>query len=167
MGTAWWNLESHRTWLSAEGRRLLRFAQKSSLTSVGFSLLDSSGHPTMGAPQPTYVTARMTHVFALAHLMGIPGTGSLVDRGVAALLNQAVDESHGGWFEFLAPETEDQRKKTAYVHAFVLLAATSARLAQRNSADELLFRVTDIIEERFWDEKAGRCVAHGVLTGRC
>ena len=59
------------------------------------------------------------------------------------LLNQAVDESHGGWFEFLAPETEDQRKKTAYVHAFVLLAATSARLAQRNSADELLSRVTD------------------------
>ena len=54
----------------AEGTRLLRFAQKSSLTSVGFSLLDSSGHPTMGAPQPTYVTARMTHVFALASFDG-------------------------------------------------------------------------------------------------
>jgi mannose/cellobiose epimerase-like protein (N-acyl-D-glucosamine 2-epimerase family) len=100
----------------------------------------------------------MTHVFALAHLMGIPGAGSLVDRGVAALLSQAFDERHGGWFEFLAPTTEDQKKKTAYVHAFVLLAATSARLAQRNDADELLSRVTEVIEERFWDEKAGRCV---------
>ena len=158
MGIAWWNIESHRTWLSTEGIRLLRFATNSSLTAVGFASLDSSGRPVQGAPQPTYVTSRMTHVFALAHLMGIPGAGSLVDRGVAALLSQAFDERHGGWFEFLAPTTEDQKKKTAYVHAFVLLAATSARLAQRNDADELLSRVTGVIEERFWDEKAGRCV---------
>ena len=40
----------------------------------------------------------MTHVFALAHLMGRRWAGELVDHGVAALAGRLRDHEHGGWW---------------------------------------------------------------------
>ncbi|MEJ7741136.1 MAG: AGE family epimerase/isomerase [Nocardioidaceae bacterium] len=40
----------------------------------------------------------MTHVFALGHLMGRPGCGSLADHGVHALQGRFRDSEHSGWY---------------------------------------------------------------------
>ena len=45
--------------------------------------------------------------------------------------------------------------KQAYGHAFVLLAASSAKVAGHPDADRLLADITTVIEERFWEERHG------------
>jgi mannose/cellobiose epimerase-like protein (N-acyl-D-glucosamine 2-epimerase family) len=56
--------------LRAEGERLLAFARNARLPGWGFGWLDSHGSPLADDTVHTYVTARMTHVFSLAALLG-------------------------------------------------------------------------------------------------
>src|SRR5215212_351106 len=75
----------------------------------------------------------MTHVFALAALRGRPGAGPLVDRGLAALTGPFRDAEHGGWFSSLTSDGAPAATgKSAYDHAFVVLAAASATAAGRS-----------------------------------
>src|SRR4051794_29263725 len=155
----WTALRPHREWLDAEGRRLVAFAEASRHPSGGFAWLDAAGKPELGRPVETWITARMTHVFALAHLRGIPGAGELADVGVQALRGPLRDAAHGGWHSAVGPDGRPATQaKEAYVHAFVVLAASSAVAAQRPGADELLDEALAVMEARFWDEDAGRCV---------
>src|SRR4051812_50051396 len=71
----------------------------------------------------------MTHVFSLAHLLGRPYAGPLADHGVAALAGRFRDAAHGGWYAAVGADGPTGRDKTAYEHAFVLLAASSATAA--------------------------------------
>src|SRR5690606_41257766 len=76
-------------------------------------------------------TARMTHCFALAHIQGIPGHAEMIDHGDAALQGGALhDAEFGGWFA----DATRQGGKSAYLHAFVALAASSAAVAARPGA---------------------------------
>jgi mannose/cellobiose epimerase-like protein (N-acyl-D-glucosamine 2-epimerase family) len=50
------------------------------------------------------------------------------------------------------------RSKTAYEHAFVLLAASSAAVASRPGADALVAEAVDVLHGHFWDEDAGMVV---------
>jgi mannose/cellobiose epimerase-like protein (N-acyl-D-glucosamine 2-epimerase family) len=50
------------------------------------------------------------------------------------------------------------RAKTAYEHAFVVLAASSAATAGRPGADALLVEALDVLDRRFWDDEAGMVV---------
>ena len=77
------------------------------------------------------MTCRMTHVFALGHLLGRPASTSMVDHGVASLLGRMRDQEHDGWFAKVAADGPTVTDKTAYEHAFVLLAATSAAVCDR------------------------------------
>jgi mannose/cellobiose epimerase-like protein (N-acyl-D-glucosamine 2-epimerase family) len=109
-------------------------------------------------PQETYVVARMTHVFGLAALLGRPGADELALHGVLALTSGALrDGRHGGWSAATSDDAAG-RAKTAYVHAFVLLAGATATTARVPGGRELLSDALDVWQHRFWDDAAGMAV---------
>ena len=65
---SWFGLASHRVWLERETARLLDFARGSRVRG-GFGWLDADGVPDPGQPLQLWITTRMTHVFALGHLL--------------------------------------------------------------------------------------------------
>ena len=146
------------TWLACEAERLLDFARGSVHPDGGFGWLSDDGHLEAERPVELWITCRMTHVFALAHLQGRPGTAELVDHGVAALSGPFRDPVHGGWYAAVRPDGPVTRAKTAYEHAFVVLAASSAALAGRPGAEALLAEALDVLDHRFWDDDAGMVV---------
>jgi sulfoquinovose isomerase len=151
--------EPDAAWLRAEAVRLLDGARAAQLPAGGFGWLDADGRPDPARPRPLWVTTRMTHCFALGLLQGRAGDAALVDHGVAALTGPFADAEHGGWFAALDPDGRPaDGPKEAYGHAFVLLAASSATLAGRPGAPELLGRISDVILEHFWDDEAGAMI---------
>jgi mannose/cellobiose epimerase-like protein (N-acyl-D-glucosamine 2-epimerase family) len=152
-------------WLKAEERRLLGFAAGAAVPD-GFGWLDTEGGVEPDRPTETWITARMTHVFSLAHLRGDPKAAELADHGLAALSGPLRDADLGGWFDevpeggnsTLARErSHDLPDKSAYPHSFVVLAASSATLAARPGARELLDEALEVFDARFWEEDAA-CV---------
>jgi hypothetical protein len=99
----------------------------SAASAAGFWWLDESGRPDPAEPVHTWITARMTHVFALAHLRGdLPEAASLAEHGVRALNGALRDDELGGWYASVSGEGEPVGTlKEAYAHAFVVLAASS------------------------------------------
>ena len=69
----------------------------------------------------------MTHVYSLGHLMGRPDCGPLADHGVEALRGRFRDHVHGGWYAKVGPDGPTTTDKTAYEHAFVVLAGGERR----------------------------------------
>ncbi|RZU32154.1 AGE family epimerase/isomerase [Blastococcus saxobsidens] len=156
---SWISLPSHRAWLDREGDRLLAFAEAAGSASTGFAWLDDEGRPDAAQAPQLWITARMTHVFALAHLRGRPGAGPLVDTGLAALTGPFRDAEHGGWYSSLTPPGEPAATaKSAYDHAFVVLAAASATAAGRPGAADLLQEALAVVEQHFWRDDEGRSV---------
>ena len=105
-----------------------------------------------------WITCRMTHVFSLGHMLGRAGCDSLADHGVAALRERFRDPVNGGWYASVAADGPTTRSKTAYPHAFVVLAATSAMCAGRPGARELLDESLEVLLGRFWDDEYGMVV---------
>lgn len=140
----------HRAWLDAERGRITEFAAAARDPEGGFGWLDRAGNRIPDQPVPTWITGRMTHVFSLAHRLGTPGAGELADHGIAAFRGRLHDAEHGGW----CASTRDDAK-TAYEHAFVVLAACSATAAGRPGADALLTEALDVVDRNFWDDTAG------------
>ncbi len=142
--------------LVAEAHRILDFARAARHPAGGFGALTSTGSLSAGAPRETYLTARMTHVFALGQRLGRADAAGLVEHGLAALAGPLRDRRHGGWFAAIdgAP---DGSRKDAYTHAFVVLAAASA-VAAGHDARALLDDALGVILERFWDDDAGAAV---------
>jgi mannose/cellobiose epimerase-like protein (N-acyl-D-glucosamine 2-epimerase family) len=143
--------------LEAEGARLLEFARGARVEG-GFGWLDADGRPDPARPLQLWITTRMTHVFALGHLLGHHGCAELADHGVAAIRDTFEDREHGGWFSEVAGVGPPRTDKEAYPHAFVLLAAASAATAGREHADALLDTVTGVVEQHFWSDAEGCCV---------
>ncbi|WP_104522649.1 AGE family epimerase/isomerase [Blastococcus atacamensis] len=132
--------------------RLLAFAARSRLAGGGFGYLGADGTVLPGRPVETWIVARMTHVFGLAHLLGKPGAEELAAHGVSALRGGPLhDAEHGGWRSSTADGT-----KAAYVHAFVVLAGSTAAVA--GLGDELLGEALEVWQQRFWDDDAGLAV---------
>ncbi len=128
---------------------LLTFAARSRVPD-GFGWLGDDG-AVADRPTETWISARMTHVFALAALLGHEGALALAEHGVRALTTGPLrDAEHGGWGATTADPT-----KAAYVHAFVLLAASSAVTVAVPGATALLDGALAIWEDRFWDDDEG------------
>ncbi|GLZ41396.1 AGE family epimerase/isomerase [Actinokineospora sp. NBRC 105648] len=138
------------TWLAAQRRALVDFAAGSLLPGGGFAWLDSAGVPLPDKPLATWITARMTHVFALEEGLGDADAARFVDHGIAALRGPLHDDKHGGWFSSVEDST-----KAAYEHAFVLLAACGGQAAGRPGAEALLSEALDVVERYFWDDEVG------------
>ena len=146
---------THAAWLEAEGDRLLSFAAASRHPDGGFAWLDDAGRPELERPVELWITCRMTHVFSLGHMMGRAGCDALADHGVAALRERFRDPVNGGWYASVAADGPTTRLKTAYPHAFVVLAATSAICAGRPGAAELLDEALEVLLGHFWDDDTG------------
>ena len=139
---------SHVLDLAAETDRLLTFAEGSRHPDGGFAWLRDDGTPDLSRPRELWITTRMTHVFALGALLGRPGAAELVEHGLRALREDFRDARHGGWFAQVGGATD----KRAYEHVFVVLAAASA------GDEALLGEALEVLETRFWDERAGALV---------
>ena len=138
-------------WLRDQVGALLRFGA-GARREVGFGWLRDDGTDDLAVPGQLWVNARMTHVFALGHLLGQEGAETLCDHGLAALTGAFLDARHGGWVSDLG---DPAGPKQCYQHAFVVLAAASATIAGRPGAAELLDEVLAVVLDRFWDESAG------------
>lgn len=137
---------------------LIGFASQSA-TPHGFGYMDSHGVPTAGKGHDLFITCRMVHTYALAHLMGRPGAAIQVDHGITSLSSAFKDASHGGWYASLDDDGKPaDTTKAAYAHAFVILAASSALMAERPHAQELLDEALKVSLTKFWDEDAGMVV---------
>ena len=145
---------------------LLRFAARSR-DPLGFGWLDDHGLVDPTRTVQLWITCRMTHVFSLAVLaaeppaVGGPDAAALEDlaaHGVASLLTSFADAEHGGWFAEISPEGPVVEEKSAYAHAFVVLAATSAAAAGIDGADRLLADALEVSGRRFWDDEHGMVV---------
>jgi len=153
----------HRDWLDGEARRLLAFGAAAALPGGGAGYLDDGGRVDPSFGVQAWITARTVHSFALGHLLGVPGAGQVAAGALAGLRGDGAvlrDEEHGGWFHAVAADgTPDAAGgKSAYDHAFVVLAGASASLAGIEGGRELLDEAADVFTERFWDEEAGRPV---------
>lgn len=120
--------------------------------------LGDDGTPWVGRDRATWITCRMTHVYALAAFTGFEGAEKLVDAGLKGLLGQLHDDDNDGWYPAVSARGEPAADKQCYAHAFVLLAASSALALGRPRAKELLEKAQNVFLERFWDDEAGLSV---------
>lgn len=147
---------------SEERRRLLRFAGAAEVPA-GFGWLDERGAPDPAEPVHTWITTRMTYVFALAHLAGesdaVDGRAhALAEHGVRALSGPLHDTERGGWFASVSSDgSPGDLRKQAYAHAFVVLAAATATVADVRGAEELLADALHVVERHFLDDR-GRVI---------
>ena len=154
----WTDRPSHRGWLHDETLRLLEFGRGVVPTSRGAAWLDDDGAPDPDHPVFTWITGRTAHVYGLGHLLGVPGCRPIADRAIAALRTSLHDDEHGGWFASIAPDGTPDATKSAYAHAFVVLAASTATVARLDGARALLDDALAVLDTRFWKPAAGLSV---------
>jgi sulfoquinovose isomerase len=87
--------------------------------------------------------------------MGRPGASAFVDRGMDFLWNSHRDAVEGGYFWAVGEGGPTDSRKQAYGHAFVLLAASSAKAVGHPDADRLLADVSEVLASRFWEKARG------------
>src|SRR5688572_17912436 len=90
----------HLTWLEEQRRRLAAFVRRAQRPGGGFGWLTDAGHVDPSRGVELWITARMTHVAALAVLEGDTAYGEVVDHGVATFTPGGLlhDPEHGGWY---------------------------------------------------------------------
>jgi mannose/cellobiose epimerase-like protein (N-acyl-D-glucosamine 2-epimerase family) len=137
--------------------RLIAFGRGAALPGgVGFGWLGADGTVDETQPCPLYVNARMTYVFALAHLQGVTGADALAAAGLDAFASRYADRVNGGWFSSVAASGQvTDFTKSNYAHAHVLLAAASAVAAGIAGAEAALTAAATAIERHFWSDAEG------------
>lgn len=156
--TVWTLLPTHRDWLARHGESLLAFGRRSPYPGGGAAWLTDDGSPWLERGVETWISARTAHVYSLGTLLGVPGCRPLAQAALAGLTGPLRDGEGGGWFPSLAADGTPGPGKTAYTHAFVVLAASSATAAGLDGADRLLADALAAFEKWFWDEEAGKAV---------
>lgn len=153
---SWRELPSHQAWLSANVRSLIDFYRPSLSETGRFIELDEDGSPLRANDdsQELLTVTRLTHSFALGEMLGIPGCALVVRRGLEAMWNEHRDPDRGGYFQSVSGGRPHDVTKAAYLHAHVLLAASSATIAGHD-CDELLHDILGVLDERFWDDEVG------------
>lgn len=157
---SWLGSAAHARWLEGETDALLSFASSAAI-EAGFGYLDSEGEVTPTDPPgeaELWITCRMIHAYSLGVMLGRPGCAVYVDHGLDALATSFADAEHGGWYSKVTPAGPTASIKEAYAHAFVLLATSSAMLAGRPGAAELLAQAQEVHSTRFWNEEEGMAV---------
>lgn len=93
----------------------------------------------------------MAHVFALGHLLGVSGAGEYAARAISGLQDVLGDAEFGGWLAARGEGDEVVGTKQAYAHAFVVLAASSGKIAGIAGASDLLTKALAVLDARFWE----------------
>ncbi len=137
---------------------LLSFGHQFPSPGGGSYYLGDDGTPWKDRPRETWITSRMAHVYSMGTMMNHEGSGALADAAIKGLRGELHDDEHGGWYAGLTSDGQVLPTKQCYAHAFVILAASSALLADRPGARELLKDALEIYDKFFWDEKLGLSV---------
>ncbi|MBQ8798727.1 MAG: AGE family epimerase/isomerase [Lachnospiraceae bacterium] len=124
----------------------------------GSYYLGDDGTPWKERNRETWITCRMAHVYSMGTMLGHVGSEALVDAALKGLNGELKDAEHGGWYAGLTAEGAVVPNKQCYAHAFVILAASSAVLANRPGAEGLLKEALVIYDEKFWQEEEGLSV---------
>jgi sulfoquinovose isomerase len=128
---------------------------KNSRVDTGFGYLDANGSVDTSKPVELWITCRMTHVFSLASIKGDEGAAELAEHGIKALSRAFLDEEYGGWYSAIGhsldPVEVVDGTKAAYAHAFVVLAASSATIAEIPGAAELLELALTNQDDYWWE----------------
>jgi sulfoquinovose isomerase len=133
---------------------LIKFTKNSATSLGGFGYLDALGQVDTSKPRQTYVQCRMIQVLGLAEFFQLSNSRDLIESGVDALLDIFQDKTHGGFYNAINENgSPASTEKLAYDHAFVLLAATTAKALDIPRADELMTIIDDLIDQYFWDEE--------------
>ncbi|MBU1304594.1 MAG: AGE family epimerase/isomerase [Alphaproteobacteria bacterium] len=154
----WSNRPFHRQYLMAQANKLYDFFEGPSLNPKGgFFELDDDGTPLGGANPMRQIhgTTRMVHCAAIGSLIGRPGSGELLDHGMRYIWERHRDAVNGGYAWGADDNGIIDGSKQAYGHAFVLLAASSAKLVGHPLADQMIADVTAVIDAKFWDDTIG------------
>ncbi len=157
----WADRPYHRRWLLDRADELFDVFQFASVNPKGgFFDLKHDGTPLVaGNPvRGIHAAARMVHCFAIGDLLGRPGSADVVDHGMQFLWNRHRDRKHGGYYWQVDDNGPVDASKQGYGHAFVLLAASSAKVVGHPLAEAMLDDVTEILETRFWEN------AHGAIA---
>jgi mannose/cellobiose epimerase-like protein (N-acyl-D-glucosamine 2-epimerase family) len=155
IGTGLWlDDPAHRAWLGTDAHRQLDFFDASLGRSGGLVTLDYAGQPLVG-PQELHTTTRLVHSFGLAQMAGRADHAGIIDRGMADLWTRHRDRQNGGYVWSVDDAGVADGVKLAYGHVFVLLAASTAKLAGHPDADRLLADASDVLDRHYWDDDAG------------
>lgn len=154
----WTTRPYHRNWLHTQATGLFDFFQHSSINPKGgFFDLDDLGKPLNPTSQirPTHIAARAAHCFSIGALLGRPGATDVVDHAMDYLWNRHRDGRNGGYFWSMGDDGPVDSTKQGYGHAFVLLAASSAKAIGHPLADRMLADITEVLSTRFWESRHG------------
>ena len=154
-----WNNEDLRRAFDADFDALVAFVSRSK-ARVGFAFLRADGQVDLGRPLDARISARMTHVFALAQMRGIEGAAHLVSHGLAALTGP-LRAPNGSWYAEVVPTSENsatpvpraifsQRAQSAMIGA-----AAAAVMVGHDEARDLLADLEADQDHRWWDPCAG------------
>lgn len=147
--------EENRTFLENMRQNLLSFGRKFPSPGGGAYYLGDDGTPWPEKGRETWITSRMAHVYSIGHMLGGSEYGALADAALKGLQGELHDRTHGGWYAGRNLDGSIMPAKQCYAHAFVILAASSALLAGRPEARELLDDALSVYDLRFWDEEEG------------
>lgn len=134
---------------------LLRFGRRFPSPGGSSYYLGDDGTPWKDRNRETWITSRMVHVYSLGSFLGHAGSEELIDAGLKGLKGELHDTENGGWYAGLTADGKILPNKQCYAHAFVILAASSATLANRPGAKELLDEALRLYDLRFWNEEEG------------
>lgn len=160
----WVDSIEHSRWLSSQMQALLGHGH-AAVTTTGFGYYAPFGMLDKSKPVDLTITAKMTYVYSLGSLMGIPGSRRFSDHGLACLRKYFLDPEHGGWFTGIkhhpdsdghgVPWDEQRAEKWQFPHSALILAAAAATVANRPGAHELLRDALQNQEEHWLEEGNG------------
>lgn len=147
--------EQNRRFLREIREELFRFGRNFPSPGGSSYYLGDDGTPWKERPRETWITSRMVHVYSLAGFLGFEGSDALADAGLKGLMGELHDKTCGGWYAGVTAQGEALPTKQCYAHAFVILAASSAVLAERPGAKELFHEALEVYDTYFWREEEG------------
>ena len=145
----------NKAFLDAIRENLLAFGHRFPAPDGSSYYLGDDGTPWTDRPRETWITSRMAHVYSIGCMLGWEGAGELADAAVRGLRGALHDKQNGGWYAGIRTDGTCLPTKQCYAHAFVILAATSAMLAGRKGAGDLLQDALETYDRYFWEEEKG------------
>lgn len=150
--------EANRIFMASETYELLKFGKGFPAPNGGSGWLNADGTLDPSHGVETWITSRMAHVYSIGAMLGYLGAGELADAALRGLTGILHDDEHGGWYPQVFADGTHAPGKVCYAHAFVILAASSALLAGRPGAKELLDEALATYDKHFWDDEIGLAV---------
>ena len=152
------NSTENKDFLKSLREELLVFGRRFPSEGGSSYYLGDDGTPWTDRPRETWITCRMAHVYSIGKMLGYDGCGELAAKAIKGISNELYDAKSSGWYAGLRADVEILPDKLCYAHAFVILAATSAYLADIEGAKDLLDKALKVYDDKFWDEKEGLAV---------